>query len=255
MHARGLAERRLLHVAVARTVDAAGRQPPSASGRSNRCRATTCRPTDRACRESVRRPRHNRARSRRSAPDAAAARSRHWRHRERSSTRAIASLAPNGSASIGGALMFGAGNTKVRSTRDLVRRLGAGPHQRIGRQPADIAVRFKLAPAPAFLVDVVDRDALALQRFGVERRVGHGSRRSGAIGSITSHSFAFDEALGRDLAFEIFRREIGTRRRQAGIERHAASSVAFAEIGIEPRARPGIRRLPAGRASPTAFQP
>ena len=51
---------------------------------------------------------------------------------------------------------------------------GAGLEQGIGRQPTDIAVGGKLAPGPAFLVEFVDGDALAHQRFGIERGIRRG---------------------------------------------------------------------------------
>ena len=54
--------------------------------------------------------------------------------------RAIASRQPNGSASIGGSLIDGPGNTQVRSAATLCVGAGAGGAQRVGRQPADIAV-------------------------------------------------------------------------------------------------------------------
>ena len=44
------------------------RSTRSARGRSNRCRSCSCRPTDRACRRSVRRPRRNPSRSGRGRP-------------------------------------------------------------------------------------------------------------------------------------------------------------------------------------------
>ena len=46
--------------------------------------------------------------------------------------------------------------------------------QRTGREPADISVRFQLTPDPAFLGRLVDDHALALDRFGNERRVRRG---------------------------------------------------------------------------------
>ncbi len=116
--------------------------------------------------------------------------------------------------------MFGAGNTKVRSARTLCVGSAPGRIRRIGRQPSDIAVGLELAPAPAFVVDVVDRDALALERFGIERRVRHwlAPHRHDRVDHFAELSLG--EAFGLDLAFEIFRGEIGTRRRDTGIVCH-----------------------------------
>jgi hypothetical protein len=48
-------------------------------------------------------------------------------------------------------------------------RLEARPDQCALRQPADIAVTVELTPRPPFPIVVVDRDALAFQRLGLER--------------------------------------------------------------------------------------
>ena len=58
--------------------------------------------------------------------------------------------------------------------------------QRVGRQPADIAVGLELAPGPAFLGRLVDDDALAKKRLRVEPRLVRGRAAQTTIGSITS---------------------------------------------------------------------
>ena len=63
------------------------------------------------------------------------------------------------------------GKHKRAQRRHLVRRRRAGRRQRVFRQPADITVGGELTPGPALAVRIVDRDALALERFGFERRV------------------------------------------------------------------------------------
>src|SRR5580658_9292160 len=89
--------------------------------------------------------------------------------------------------------------------------------QRLIGQPADIAVAVELAPGPAFAVAVIDRYTLALERLRREFLAG-------------------DKALFLDLAFEIFRGEVGSCRREARIIIHSGYSGA----GRSP-ARPGTR--------------
>ena len=67
--------------------------------------------------------------------------------------------------------MSGSLKTKVRSAETLCVGSAAGCDQRVARDPADVAVVAKLRPAPALGVRLEDRDALAAERFGVERRV------------------------------------------------------------------------------------
>ena len=91
--------------------------------------------------------------------------------------------------------------------------------ERVRRQPADIAVGLELAPGPAFVGGLVDDHALAHQRLGVEprlvrRRAAQGHDR---LDHLVAH--AFDKALGLDLALQMFRRELGAERIDAGVER------------------------------------
>src|SRR5882757_8682711 len=118
--------------------------------------------------------------------------------------------------------------------------------QRAVGQPADIAVAVQLPPCPAFAVAVVDRDPLALQ--SLRRQLGIG-RWFAAQRRETIDDFEFltgDEARGPDLAFQIFRSEIGPRRRQARVIHSVGSAICRS------RARPGIRRLRDALALPTA---
>ena len=153
---------------------------------SNRCRARSCRPTNRACRGTARRRRRNprcfaligaRCACGTCQPDAVTA--------KRSSCRATASRAPIGRLVSGGVLMSGRGNTSVRSARTLWVAAGPGAAERIGRQPADIAVAFELAPGPAFVGRLVDGHALAEQNLGIERRLVR--RRAPHIGDWLDH--------------------------------------------------------------------
>ena len=97
----------------------------------------------------------------------------------------------------------------VRSTATLWVGSAPGDAQRIHRQPADIAVAAKLAPAPAFAVFVVDRDALALERFGLEHRIGH--RRLAHRRDRIEHleAGALDIARRRDDAAQMRSGEVG----------------------------------------------
>ena len=52
--------------------------------------------------------------------------------------------------------------------------------ERRERQIADIKVALELRPGPS-VVFIVDSDALAKERLGLERRVGFGVRLSGAL--------------------------------------------------------------------------
>jgi len=96
-----------------------------------------------------------------------------------------------------------------------VRRLATRHQQRIRRQPADIAIGGELAPRPAFVVELVDRDALAHQRFGVERRVGRGRAPHRRLRVDHLAYFAYNEACCRDLALKVLGGEIG----RAGVMR------------------------------------
>src|SRR5262249_62362078 len=72
---------------------------------------------------------------------------------------------------------------------------------------------------PALVIAVVDRDALALERLGGERRVGRwrASQRRLWLRDLTHMSV--DEARGLDLAGEVARREIRAGRCDARIVR------------------------------------
>ena len=156
-----------------------------------------------------------------------------------SCSRATATCAPSGSASVGGSLIEGPGNTKVRSAATLCVGAGAGREQRRGRQPADIAVGCELAPGPAFVVGLVDRDALAVQRLGDQRRVVRrllAHRRD--AGDHLLHR-AFDEARGLDLAAQMRGREIGARGRDARVEVHGVQPFVSGTIDSL-RSAPGM---------------
>src|ERR1700722_13376834 len=79
-------------------------------------------------------------------------------------------------------------------------------------------VRGQLAPRPAFGVDIVDRDALTLERFGIERRFGVRLMPQRRLRLDDFHHAAFDVTLGRHLALKRLRGDIGAGRRDARIE-------------------------------------
>ena len=235
--AYGLAERGLLHVAVARASARRKRSAPPGRAPSSRARGWSCRPRGRACRESARRPRRNPAPPRQSAQDAA-------RHDSRpiavtaklASSRATAILAPSGSASVGGSLIDGPGNTSVRSAATLWVGARSAAPAAPRRQPADVAVARELAPGPAVFVGLIDGDALAHQRFGEQRRAvrGVGAHRRGAGRRPLARSPSTKRA-----ASTLPRSWLAARSGRAGVRRGsngAASAVARAEQRIE-RAR------------------
>ena len=104
-------------------------------------------------------------------------------------------------------LDVGTGKAERARHRDLVRRPPRPAPERIRRQPADIAVALELAPGPAFLAGLVDRDALAQQRLRVEPRLVR--RRAPNVGDRLDHlvARAFDETRGLDLALQMLGRD------------------------------------------------
>ena len=130
--------------------------------------------------------------------------------------------------------------------RDLVRRRRGRFCQRAIRQPADIAVAVQLAPGKTFAIAVIDGHALAFQRLGQKRGI-EGRRLAQRRERLGNFKFlATDKTRRRDLAFEIFRGEIGPRRRQARIIHSVGPAICRS------RARPGIRRLPGAPVLPMA---
>ena len=220
-------------------------------GPSNRDRARSCRPTDTARQESAPPRRRNQARGNRAAQDAAPAHRRPSASRPNApSTRAIASRAPSGSASSGGSLIDGTRESERAQRCHFMSRWRAGGRQRIRREPADITVGGELAPGPAFGIHIVDRDALALERFGQKRRVRRRRRAHRRLRLDHLVGTALDKARCRDLAFQIpWPRD--RRGRASGEDRSRASraiSRSARRATRRSRAPPGSRRLPAGRA-------
>ena len=203
-----------------------------APGRSNRCRGCSCRPTDRACRRSVRRPRQN--------PSRIASRPPRWRRGRYQPSRVTAN-APSSRVTVTHAphrqrldrrqLDRGSGKRKGPQRRDLVRRRGRGLRQRGIGQPADIAVAVELAPGPAFAVAVVDRDALAFQRLRRQHRHRATAPRAAARARrATSNSSPATKRAALTLPSRYFAARSG----RAGVRR--GSSIAFAQQFVD-RAR------------------
>ena len=167
--------------------------------------------------------------------------SRRRRHREAApAARRPRARAPSGSAAIGGSLIDGPGKHQ-RAQRRRPCGSAAAPRraQRVRRQPADIAVGGELAPGPAFVGRLVDGDALAHQRLGVERRVGRRARAAAApAASITSRASPSTKRAAVDLALEMLGGEIGARRREARIEVSPRQFLRLARSARRRAARP-----------------
>src|SRR6185312_398686 len=91
--------------------------------------------------------------------------------------------------------------------------------ERARRQPADIAVGLELAPGPAFVGRLVNGNALAHQRFGIEARI---VRRPSAHADLWLDHLperALDEFLRLDLSLQVLGRELRPERIDARIER------------------------------------
>ena len=148
-----------------------------------------------------------------------------------------------------------AGKHERAQRRDLVCRRRPGRTQRIRRQPADVAVRCQLPPAPAFAVLLVDRHDLAAQRLGIEQR--HRAPAPGApapvrIGNLTLN--AIDKSRRRHAASEMASGKIRPRRRDARIEARWSSAVALREQRVQRARRLAFAALRAGRAWRTGVQ-
>ena len=203
-----------------------------APGRSNRCRGCSCRPTDRACRRSVRRPRRNRAHSGRCRPRCC---------RGRYQPSRVTAKAPSSRITVTSGSHHqrldrrqfdrGAGKGKGPDRRDLVRRLPPRLCQRAIGKPADIAVAVQLAPGPAFAVAVVDRDALALQRLRRQHGVGGRPPRAAAR---WHRDISNSSPSTKRAALTLPSRYFAARSGRAGVRR--GSSIAFAQQ-FEDRAR------------------
>ena len=183
----------------------------SEGGRSNRGRAWSCRPTDKAYRRIVYPGNMERSAERQ-------------RFDERQFDR-------------------GPGKNQCAQRRDFMGRRGARRRQRRARQPADMIVVGKLAPGPTFVIGVIDRDALTLECLGIEPRVGPRLAAKRRLRCNHLHRPAFDKARRFHFAFEIFCRDIFARRRHSRIKglSHSAQPIAR-----RARAPPDIRRLPDG---------
>jgi len=115
-----------------------------------------------------------------------------------------------------------AGVDERAQRRHLVGRGRSGCAQRARRQKPDIAVAGELTPGPAVLADLVDRDPLALERFGQKCGLGRGRLAHGRLRGAHLAGLAFDEALRVDDAGEMLGREVGARRREARVQSAAA---------------------------------
>src|SRR6516164_9087185 len=111
-----------------------------------------------------------------------------------------------------GKLDGGGGKDESTQRADLVGGRSSGSAKRACREISDIAVGGELPPRPPFLADVVDRKALALERFGEERRL---VRRRTAYRRLRGGDlvgFTLDEALSFHSAGEMPCCEVASRR-------------------------------------------
>src|SRR5215467_324073 len=109
--------------------------------------------------------------------------------------------------------------------RHAVGRPWSRPTKRVRGNPAHISVRSELPPTPALAVFVIDCHPLAAQGFGIERRIG---RRLASYRCLRVADLKLDachKACSRNLALEVKRCEIGSCRRGARIKRHFRESV------------------------------
>ena len=213
-------------------------------GRNNRSRGCSCRPTDRACRQTARPPRRNRRAWSSMPPRCCRGRYQPSRVTAKApSSRSTVSTVPITSVSTGGSLIEGPGKAKVLTAVTLCVGAGAGFCQRAIGQPADIAVAVQLAPGKAFAIAVIDGDALALQRLRQQHRHRRTALRAAArcASDISNSSPATKRA-----ALTLPSRYFAARSGRAGVRR--GSSIAFAQQFVD-RARGlafaafGARRL------------
>ena len=103
-----------------------------------------------------------------------------------------------------------------------------GPRERCARQIADVLVAIELNPGPALAL-VVDRDALAVERFGLERGVRAGvtpERRACGENPLRLP----DRVSGRvDETAQMIRREVGA----GGVSRRSNGTAGMGpEVGL-----------------------
>ena len=145
------AERRFLHIAVARAGNACRRQRHLHQPRAIETERRLAAPQIRHAEKALGHGDEIRSRRYQAARDAATARRRRTASppcdprcgRWQGARRAAAPRC-------GGSLIDGPGNAKRPQRRYFVGRRRAGRRQRVRRQPADIAVGRELAPGPAF---------------------------------------------------------------------------------------------------------
>ena len=96
-------------------------------------------------------------------------------------------------------------------------RLYLSLRQRGHRHIADVTVARELNPAKTFVI-LVKHHCFAIERLGVEGRIG--GWRMAQIGGADAdmRREALDIIIGRDLATQIGGREVGAGRSQAGVE-------------------------------------
>ena len=105
----------------------------------------------------------------------------------------------------------------VRAQRgDAMRRLGRRPERR-ARQIADVLVANELRPGP-FLLLVINRHALAMERLGLRRRIGLGSAPERRARCDNPHLQPFGVARRVDETTQMLRREVGAGGGQSAVK-------------------------------------
>src|SRR6185369_8715404 len=141
-----------------------------------------------------------------------------------------------------------AGKHKCAQYGDLVRRRRAGIAQRGGGNVAYISIGIELTPGPAFIVRPVHGHALALERLGVERRVGGGrvAQWRNGVGHLADAALVGLRGYAR---LSIQSRPQWINARIQGSARGPSLSHSATPAAHRARALPGTRRLRADRAS------
>ena len=101
--------------------------------------------------------------------------------------------------------------------RDPMGRRGRRAERR-GWQIADILVALELRPGPPVLL-VIDRDAFAVERFGLERRVGLRRTPERRARGDDPHPLPLRVARRIDETAQMLRREVGAGGGQSAVER------------------------------------
>src|SRR5579871_2746732 len=136
-----------------------------------------------------------------------------------------------------------------------MRRLG-GIAERFCWQIADVTIAIELRPGPSAAF-VVDHEAFAVERFGLERRVGVRRAFQRRARADDAHGPPMDVTGRFDMPLKMDRREVGTSGSEAAVKRdggHGLEGWCRAKAAIHCGSRTTMR-LPERRPSKTSFLP